>query len=144
MPLYLVVDSQVDPESSGAARLVNASKPATAIRHVVNSRFKVSTPDGLELHRLGKAGVDIEIAGAAEAEEEAEPETQIVAPMISDVTGSVDFTRAAQSEPADPDPDGDRVRAMRPRQSIIDQIEQDDGNDRLSDTDFYGSGAAAG
>ena len=65
MPIYLVKDSLAEPDSPGELRLIEAVRPASALRHAVDSRFSVTTPSPLDMHRLGRRGVDIETAGEA-------------------------------------------------------------------------------
>jgi hypothetical protein len=62
MALYLV--KQGDTE-----RLIDATNKVAAIRHYVTPLVSAEVAEPGDIHRLAKAGVEIEVAGAAASEE---------------------------------------------------------------------------
>ena len=65
MPIYSVTQTG----SLGLPRMVEATKPAEALNHVIADTFVVERVDGRDLIELTKAGVALETAGEAPNEE---------------------------------------------------------------------------
>lgn len=59
---------KVTPVAGGKARLVRASHPSHALRHVADEQFHVAVPDQDDLIELIQAGTPVESIAAEQAE----------------------------------------------------------------------------